>query len=409
MKKMRKIIAMALAIVMMLSMVAGCGKKEPELIASDPTEAEPTVKVTAESTEATTEAEEIEYASVVFVSVNPQFAIYFDAEGKVIKVFAENDDGEALDMDLESLMGMATTDAVEALLDTIADAGYFDDGEHDIELTFYGEAEGDVEDIAALNELEKAICEAVNAYAANKEIKVKVKVSPAAAPVTMAEVKKLPAPHAPDKKPDKEEETTQPTEAPKPTEPAIKPTEAPKPTAPAPKPTEPKPTTPPATQPTEPAHQHDYKTEEVKATYETGGYTKYTCSCGHSYEGNHTAPLYDPTTPTEPTTGNEPTTPSDAKCSFCGGPHYLYECAAAREEAEKEENEPIVCAYCGTTNCDYPETGEPTRCPQYNEKNDASKYCQSCGKSTSICTQYTEDMNCPKCGTFVTKFTCHYC
>ena len=311
MKNTKKIVAMALAIVMMLSMVAGCGKKEPELIASDPTEVEPTVKVTAESTEATTEAEEAQYASVVFISVNPKFAIYFDADGKVVKTTAENDDGEALDVELDALMGMTAANAVESLLGTIAEAGYFDDGEHEIELTFYGEAESDVEDVAKLGELEKAIYEAAEAYIAENDIEtvVKVKVSPAAAPVTMAEVKKLPAPHAPDKKPEKEDTkptepkpteapkpttpTTKPTEAPKPTAPTTKPTSAPKPTTPTtkptepkptqpPKPTEPKPTTPPTTEPTVP-HQHSYKNEVVKPTCSTDGYTKHTCSCGDSY------------------------------------------------------------------------------------------------------------------------------
>lgn len=440
MKNFNKIASVVLAIVMLLSMVSGCAK-EPAQNASDPTathdhtEAEPTVEPTSapEPTDPS-DTEEIEYASVVFVSVNPRFAIYFDAEGKVVKATAENDDGTALEADMEALMGMTAANAVEVLLDTIAEAGYFADGEHDIVLTFYGEEDGEVEDIAKLGALEKAIYEAAKAYVTQKNINttVKVKKSPAAAAVKLADLDKLPSPPAP-KDPEKEADKENPKD------------KDPKPT----KPTEPKPTTPP-TKPTEPSHKHnyksetvkatctatgytkytcdcgdtytdketaklghDYKTEVVKATYEAGGYTKYTCKrCGHYYEDNRTAPLPKPTEPTEGPSGEEtqPTEPvdPDAKCPYCGGPHYLYECPKAKEDAE-EEPEAIVCGYCGSTNCEYPKTGDKTKCPSYDEKKDATKYCQHCGESTSICHRWTAEVTCPNCGALVPARTCHYC
>ena len=66
-------------------------------------------------------------------------------------------------------------------------------------------------------------------------------------------------------------ETTPPaTESPKATEPA-KPAETPK--------------------PTEPAHTHSYTSSVVKATCSDKGYTKYTCSCGKSYNDNYTSTL----------------------------------------------------------------------------------------------------------------------
>lgn len=435
---MRKIISTILAIVMLLTMMIGCAK-EPVQIEEHTHEADPVTVATETPTEAPTE--DPQYARVVLVSVNPLFAIYFDAEGNVVKATAENDDGTALNVDLEALAGMISAMAMEALLDTIAEAGYFADGEHDIELTFYGEVEGEVADPAKLGALEKAIFEAAEAYVANKGIKatVKAKVSPAAAPMKLEDIKKLPAPPAPGKDKEPTKEDPKPTEGTKPTEP--------KPT----KPTDPKPTEPKPTKPTEPSHKHnyksetvkatckeggytkytcdcgdtytdketeklghDYKTEVVKATYETGGYTKYTCKrCGHYYEDNRTAPLYKPTEPTEPSEGTsgetEPTAPSDAKCPYCGGPHYLYECPAAKEDAENTEPEVESCYLCGSTTCPSISAFDKSKCPQYNEKMDATKYCQHCGESTSICHRWTADMTCPSCGAFVPARTCHYC
>lgn len=38
-------------------------------------------------------------------------------------------------------------------------------------------------------------------------------------------------------------------------------------------------------------HSHSYSTSVTQPTCTTGGYTTYTCSCGHAYTGNETAPL----------------------------------------------------------------------------------------------------------------------
>ncbi len=47
-------------------------------------------------------------------------------------------------------------------------------------------------------------------------------------------------------------------------------------------------TTPPPTtpEPTDPPHVHSYQTVVTPATMTTGGYTTYTCDCGHSYVGD---------------------------------------------------------------------------------------------------------------------------
>ena len=36
-------------------------------------------------------------------------------------------------------------------------------------------------------------------------------------------------------------------------------------------------------------HEHAYKSQQIKATCEHGGYTKYTCTCGDSYTENITS------------------------------------------------------------------------------------------------------------------------
>ena len=458
---MKKIISTMLALAMVLTMVTGCKKDDHDHTScTDPahdhaTEAASTAKPTEAATEAPTEAEKIEYASVVFVSVNPRFAIYFDAEGKVVKTTAENDDGAALDMKLDTLTEKTAADALTELLDAIYEAGYFKDGENNIELTFFGEAEGVVENVANLGELEKAIYEAAKAFVEDKKIEATVtaKTSPEAAPVKLAEIENDPTkptkPTAPTKPTEATKPTTKPTEAPTTAPTTPKPTEAPatKPTE-APKPTTPKPTTP---KPTEPSHQHNYSSEVVdptcteggytkytcacgdsytdnktaklghdlektvvKATYESGGYTKYTCKrCGYSYTGEETAPLPKPTEPTTKPTdpSEEPTEPEgdpDAVCPYCGGPHYLYECPVAKEDSEKP-TEPDPCPYCGETDCPYPDTGDHTQCKGYDPKEDSSKYCPVCGQPTSVCERWTADMVCPRCGEEVPAWNCHHC
>ena len=421
MKNTKKIVAMALAIIMMLTVVTACAN-ESVLSTSEPTdehnhtEAAPTTEPAVEPTEVPTEAKEVQYASVVYVSVNPLFAIYFDADGKVVKATAENDDGTALDIDLEAIAGMTSTMAMESMLDTIAEAGYFADGEHDIELTFYGEDESEVEDAADLGELEKAIYEAAVAYVAAKEIKaeVKAKTSPVAASVKLEAIEKLSEP------------TEAPTEAPT-EEATVEATE---------------PTQAPATKPTQPSHQHDYQSEVIAPTCTEDGYTKHTCStCGSSYTDNYTKKtvaghVYKDTyvPATEETggyilhectlcdnsykshetlpLGQDPTyAPGEEipTCPWCSGAHYVYQCPSALEHNVNNPPEPIKCGYCGTTDCDYPATGDATLCPQYDEKKDATKYCQTCGKSTSVCHRYTVDTDCHYCGVPVPAWTCHYC
>ncbi len=56
-------------------------------------------------------------------------------------------------------------------------------------------------------------------------------------------------------------------------------------------PTDPQPTEPPVTDSDPTEHSHSYTSAATAATCTAGGYTTYTCSCGHSYRGNETAAL----------------------------------------------------------------------------------------------------------------------
>ena len=168
---------------------------------------------------------------------------------------------------------------------------------------------------------------------------------------------------------------------------------------------------------------HNFTTEVVKATYDAGGYTIYTCSvCGLTYEDNQTAALPRPTEApvsdnvAEPTPTPAPTEPPIEEsnkevvvCPYCGGSHYLYECPVAAEERAEATPEPISCFYCGSITCPYPSTGDKTLCLEYDELNDPTMYCQTCGESTSVCERWLVDKDCPRCGEAVPARTCHHC
>ena len=424
MKKTKKIFAMALSLVMMFGVAAGftgCADKPVEGPESNPIATEDLTSIsTAEPTAAPEDEENFEYASVVYVSVNPKFAIYFDADGKVIKTSAKNDDGAALDIDLKTLNNMTSADAIVTLFEAIAEAGYFNDGEHDIELTFYGETESEVDDLDTLNEIESAIYNAVEAFIIDNELEVEIKVkkSPDAASVEVPI--STPAPS------DKENAET---EVPVVIEEL---TSTPEPeTAEA----EPAPIShehdyhgdtvnPTCTEGgyttytcgcgsmytdvyTDP-YGHDFKNTVVKATYETGGYTLHECTeCGYSYKSDETAvltpPKEEPTIVPEPADEPEKDGPT---CPHCGGGHYFGECPNVTAEPTPE---PRKCAYCDSTDCDYPKTGDKTKCAGYDEKKDGTLYCQTCGKSTSVCESWVVDVKCERCGKAVAAFECHHC
>lgn len=104
-----------------------------------------------------------------------------------------------------------------------------------------------------------------------------------------------------------------------------------------------------------------------------------------------------------------------------------YSCGSARHHCDSKETHNFVvsleqkgCSYCGSHSCKsfyaVDEWGnacyDPIKCEKYSTKNDASEYCQECGKkcgtgSNGTCVRFTVDTTCPECGKKVSGKTCH--
>lgn len=104
-----------------------------------------------------------------------------------------------------------------------------------------------------------------------------------------------------------------------------------------------------------------------------------------------------------------------------------YSCGSARHHCDSKETHTFIvsleqkgCSYCGSHSCKsfyaVDEWGnacyDPIKCEKYSAKNDASEYCQECGKkcgtgSNDTCVRFTVDTTCPECGEKVSGKTCH--
>ena len=104
-----------------------------------------------------------------------------------------------------------------------------------------------------------------------------------------------------------------------------------------------------------------------------------------------------------------------------------YSCGSAMHHCDSKETHNFVvsleqkgCSYCGSHSCKsfyaVDEWGnacyDPIKCEKYSAKNDASEYCQECGKkcgtgSNGTCVRFTVDTTCPECGKKVSGKTCH--
>lgn len=104
-----------------------------------------------------------------------------------------------------------------------------------------------------------------------------------------------------------------------------------------------------------------------------------------------------------------------------------YSCGSAKHHCDSKETHNFIvslenkgCPHCGSHSCKsfyaVDEWGnacyDPIKCESYSAKNDASEYCQECGKkcgtgSNGTCVRFTVDTTCPKCGKKVSGKTCH--
>ena len=105
----------------------------------------------------------------------------------------------------------------------------------------------------------------------------------------------------------------------------------------------------------------------------------------------------------------------------------IYSCGKSGHHCESKETHNFIvslenkgCHHCGSHSCkSFYTTDEwgnacydETKCPQYDVKKDALKYCQDCGKPTGrgyngTCTKFVEDTVCPDCNEPVKARTCH--
>lgn len=104
-----------------------------------------------------------------------------------------------------------------------------------------------------------------------------------------------------------------------------------------------------------------------------------------------------------------------------------YSCGSAKHHCDSKETHNFIvslekkgCPHCGSHSCKsfyaVDEWGnacyDPLKCESYSAKNDASEYCQECGKkcgtgSNGTCVRFTVDTTCPECGKEVSGKTCH--
>ena len=98
------VIAIALALVMSLTCLTGCGGQTATEVPS---------------------GTELASGGVLVLSVNPEIAVEYDKAGVVTGVTARNDDALAIIAACEGLIGQQTRDAVSDLVTAIGDAGYF--------------------------------------------------------------------------------------------------------------------------------------------------------------------------------------------------------------------------------------------------------------------------------------------
>lgn len=102
--KKKSVFAVALALVMSLACLTGCGGQTSADVPS---------------------GTELSSGGVLVLSVNPEIAVEYDKDGIVTGVTARNDDALAIINSCKGLIGQQTRDVVSNLVTAIGDAGYF--------------------------------------------------------------------------------------------------------------------------------------------------------------------------------------------------------------------------------------------------------------------------------------------
>ena len=122
---MKKRFVSAIALALMTSMVflAGCSKTAAVAESSSESSGVSSNENSSESSSAS--AVSLASGGTLYLSVNPEIAIFYDGDGKVTKVEGRNDDGSKILADYTGYEGKEARQVVRELVAEIGEAGYF--------------------------------------------------------------------------------------------------------------------------------------------------------------------------------------------------------------------------------------------------------------------------------------------
>ena len=119
---MKKRFVSAIALALMTSMVflAGCSKTTAVAESSSGVSSSENIGVSSSVSETS-----LASGGTLYLSVNPEIAIFYDGDGKVTKVEGRNDDGSKILADYTGYEGKEARQVVRELVAEIGEAGYF--------------------------------------------------------------------------------------------------------------------------------------------------------------------------------------------------------------------------------------------------------------------------------------------
>ena len=123
-KKYRWMVAM---ITVLMLLLCACGTDNGNENSEQPSEAETNQTEEMPETETTADAEQTNipenYAAVVYVTINPELALYLDEEGKVLAAECLNDDAAEMLSEI-SLDNLTVEEAMKTVINTAVDQGF---------------------------------------------------------------------------------------------------------------------------------------------------------------------------------------------------------------------------------------------------------------------------------------------
>ena len=150
---MKKILAVILALLLGLSLAA-CGKDKADETAKDFEKPE-------------------NYASVILVTINPQFRLYLDAQGTVLAVEPANDDAESI-KDKITVQNGDIEKVVEGIVTAVNDGGFVKDNAATVNLSVVEVKDDKVDTESVLQKTQTAVSEGFKKIEVKAEVILKV-------------------------------------------------------------------------------------------------------------------------------------------------------------------------------------------------------------------------------------------